>query len=195
MSRLYESHPVPIEVLRQLIRLDVETGRLYWLPRDVKWFDDGKHSAARACATWNARWAGAEALTATDAKSGRRVGNILSRIYKAHRVVFALVHGYWAKEVDHKDVNPSNNLPSNLRAADRQGNTRNRGANKVGSSKYKGVCWHKAGNKWMASCRYDRQKSEYLGLFDCEVSAAKAYDAVARQHHGEFARLNFPEER
>ncbi len=37
-------------------------------------------------------------------------------------------------------------------------------------------------------------KSIYLDTFQTDLDAARAYDRAARQYHGRFARLNFPEE-
>ena len=48
------------------------------------------------------------------------------------------------------------------------------------SSKYRGVTWHKKANKWRAQIKVGG-KSEWLGDFDDEAEAAKAYDTRARQ--------------
>ena len=37
-------------------------------------------------------------------------------------------------------------------------------------------------------------KYKHLGSFQCEIEAAKAYDAAAKEVFGVYARLNFPED-
>jgi hypothetical protein len=36
------------------------------------------------------------------------------------------------------------------------------------------------------------KKTKHLGYFNEEIEAAKCYDQYAKEHYGEFAKLNFP---
>ena len=58
------------------------------------------------------------------------------------------------------------------------------------TSKYRGVCWNKAGRKWYAQIGYSGE-DHYLGTFSDERSAAEAYDAAALELHGDKAKTNF----
>lgn len=59
------------------------------------------------------------------------------------------------------------------------------------TSAFVGVYWHAQARKWAAAIKVDGRR-KHLGLFGIEEEAARAYDAAARLHRGEFARLNFP---
>lgn len=92
--------------------------------------------------------------------------------------------------VDHIDNNTLNNKKENLRIATYNQNAWNRSKTKTRKchSIYLGVTWVKAVKKWQACIG-----NKYLGRFDDEVMAAKAYDTEARKLYKEFAKLNFPE--
>ena len=95
--------------------------------------------------------------------------------------------------VDHVNHDGMDNRRANLRAATRAQNMHNRRKRaKCGSSRYKGVSWRKGTRKWAARIGID-SKSIYLGSFEHEIEAARAYDEAAKIHHGEFACLNVPE--
>lgn len=107
--------------------------------------------------------------------------------YFMHKVAFYWTYGYLPDQVDHINRNTSDNRISNLRAATQAQNSCNKGAR--GKSKYRGVYWHNKNRKWVTSLRKEGV-SHYVGCFECEIEAAKAYNEKAKELHGEFASLN-----
>lgn len=95
---------------------------------------------------------------------------------------------------DHIDGNIYNNRKSNLRPAthsDNFGNRRKQScyAGKPTSSIYKGVCYSEKENVYKVSVsKYN--KVVYRGTFSDELEAAAAYNRVASEVFGSFARLN-----
>jgi hypothetical protein len=90
--------------------------------------------------------------------------------------------------VDHKNGNPLDNRLENLRPATLAQNQWNKSKR---SGSYKGVNWMPRQRRWQASIRVNGVYM-YLGLYQSEADAAKAYDLAALKWHKEFARLNFP---
>jgi len=72
-------------------------------------------------------------------------------------------------------------------------NNANRRYSPNASSQYLGVSRDTRRRKWVAHIK-DRRKERYLGSFDMEQDAARAYDRTAVTVHGPYANLNFPEE-
>ena len=95
--------------------------------------------------------------------------------------------------VDHQNRNKLDNRLANLRLATFSENMCNRIRDKSkASSKYIGVSFNKRSKRWVCRIGHD-SKSIWLGTFDNEIDAAKAYDEAAKKYHAQFAQLNFPE--
>lgn len=102
-----------------------------------------------------------------------------------HRLIAKAATG---QLVDHIDGNTLNNCRSNLRICSQRQNVRN-GKKRSAKNPYKGLIWTPHCNKWSARITVD-YKSIHLGVFEDPKDAARAYNAAAIKHFGEFARLN-----
>jgi len=92
-------------------------------------------------------------------------------------------------KLDHINRDGLNNTRENLRIGSQAQNARNKTSAVGASSEFLGVDIHKSTGRWRSRLMH-KGKSIYLGLFDSENDAAKAYDDAAIIH-GDFANLNF----
>lgn len=95
------------------------------------------------------------------------------------------------QQVDHINHDALDNTKGNLRIVSNQQNQMN-STSRTGSSKYKGVSWNKAINKWTAHIKENGIK-HHIGCFESQEEAAKAYDTEAIRRFGEYADPNFKE--
>lgn len=147
------------DAVAELLRYDPDTGKLHWVVSRgrVKAGDEaGSH------------------------QHGYIYIRINSRRYKAHRLAWVLTYGEWPKhQIDHINGDKADNRISNLRSLTHQENARAFRKPSFGvSSKYRGVSWDKRAGKWRAYIMNDL-KLKYLGGFECELEAARAYDTAA----------------
>lgn len=92
---------------------------------------------------------------------------------------------------DHRNGDGLDNRRENLRIATQAQNLMNRGCPSNNTSGFKGVTRKR--DKWAAECRAGGAKKRIAGFATAE-QAARAYDAMAIEMHGEFAWLNFPDD-
>ena len=130
----------------------------------------------------------------TDRSSG------YTEIIDMHRVIWEnargpIPAGMTVDHVEHGSFGALDNRKNNLRLAsrkDQQGNRRK--SKRALHSQWKGVQFVVGSGRWVAAITINL-KTTYIGTFQSETEAAKAYDVAAREHFGEFASLNFPADR
>lgn len=167
-----------IELTQKYVKelFDYRDGELYWKVTKAQRVKIGDHAGGIK-------------------KDGYREVKIDGKGYLAHRLIFLYHYDYLPQFLDHIDGNPLNNDITNLREATIQENNWNVGKYKVingksTSSEYKGVTRYERDKKYRAQIVINR-KRKHLGYFTSEIDAAMAYDKVAIEYFGEFAKLNF----
>lgn len=154
------------EYAQSLFDLDIESGWLIW-----KYNPDRPNN-------WNGRFVGKPA----GSMSGNGYINVCvdGNKYGVHRIIWLWLYGYVPERIDHKDDNPSNNRPHNLRAATHSQNI------------FNGFCdtstgVERHGAKYRARINVEKCRLE-LGSFDSFEEANTAYRVAALEHYGEFVR-------
>jgi hypothetical protein len=109
-------------------------------------------------------------------------------IYRCNRLAWLFMTGEWPSgEVDHANTIEGDDRFENLRDATKAQNQHNRRRNWRGTSRYKGVHFHKLTGKWGASIQVNGER-RHLGLFDLEEDAAQVRILESVALHGAFAR-------
>jgi hypothetical protein len=177
---------IPIEYLRECFELDAENGRLFWKERPRQHF-----RTEHGWKIFNATHPKKEALR-NRTKDGYLHGSVryngVAIDMLAHRVIFALVFGRYPEHcIDHVNGNPSDNRLMNLREATFSQNRYNSRGRQRSLTQVKGVTKRRGG--YRASI-YLSGRNVHLGDFPTIDIAAAAYAAAAKQHFGEFARID-----
>lgn len=119
-------------------------------------------------------------------RSQRQGNKILG--FKMHRVLMNVIDPKIF--VDHEDHNGLNNQKGNLRICDNQKNQWNGSSCSSSKSQHRGVSFFKKGKRtWRATIMING-KNKYLGSFENEGDAAKAYNDAAVKRDTIFHKLN-----
>jgi HNH endonuclease/AP2 domain len=108
------------------------------------------------------------------------------RHYKAHRLAWLYVYGYWPNLVDHINRDGLDNSIANLREASEVQNKFNSVYPK-GETGYRGVSFYK--NRYMAQISHNG-KSFYIGRYKTAEEAYAAWCRKAEELRGEFVRTD-----
>ena len=146
--------------------------------------------------TWKkVPWAPARIKVLLGKKAGYNSPNkyamvkIQQRLYRVHRIIWAVVTGKWPKEyIDHKNSDPYDNRWDNLREATHTENNLNR-VRTENASGFRRVLWHKKNKNWMAVIKH-KGKSRHLGSFPTREEAYMVACSAAKALQGEFARFD-----
>lgn len=171
---------ISVEAISRLVRLDPETGRLFWKSKTIDQFEHLRPNLRlRQLARWESMFAGREAF-AGNHKGYRRTKLMGQNIY-AHHVVWALVHGRWPDEIDHDNRDRSDNRPSNLIERTHAENMKNQAIRSNNTSGVGGVCWNVRQKCWVSRISHDGRRI-YLGKFDSFDAAADARRKAEAQY-------------
>jgi hypothetical protein len=173
---------IPASDLHQIFILN-DDGTLIW---------KAKRGLNRYDRRFNTLFAG-KIAGSTSGDGYRRIGITFEGMtfsFLAHDIVWAMVKGDWVSEdrqLDHKNGDHDDNRFSNLRECSQGSNVKNRLLNADNTTGFKGLKVKRGVFEVYVNAD---NKRHYVGSYRDPIDAARAYDAAAIMHHGEFAKTN-----
>lgn len=170
--------------LQEILSYDPGTGLFVWRARKPSQFTNNKRQTAEHnCAIWNGNYAGKPAMCYLRS-NGYLVGNLGGRIYRAHRVAWAITYNRWPiGDIDHINRNRQDNRIANLREATRSENLRNKRLQDNNKSGIIGVSWAQERDQWNVKIGHNG-KSINCGYFNKLSDAANARAAAELRFWG-----------
>ena len=153
-----------------------------------------EHDARRGVLIWKAK-PNRKIIIGTIAGSlNKTTGYIQVRIdgvvYSLHRLIWLYVHGTWPRdEIDHIDLNKTNNRIENLREATSSNNKCNQTVRSDSMSRVRGIYEDKRriARRFRPHVAING-KRHWLGSFASKEEAAAVRRASVVKYHGDFAR-------
>ena len=108
------------------------------------------------------------------------------QIFRRHRIVFAMHHGFMPEFIDHINGIKNDDKIENLREATKTQNQYNTKLRKNNTSGVKGITWHKRIEKWAIQITVNKKK-HHIGYFDDIELAELVIQEARNKYHKEFA--------
>ena len=134
---------------------------------------------------WNTRFANKEVGFKNQGYIRVRLPN--NKCLYAHQIAFLLMTGSIPEEIDHRDLNRTNNVWKNLRDCTHSENAANCFKRITNKSGFKGVCWNKSNKAWQMNIQF--QHKTYFGYFSTKEGAYAAYCLKSAELHKEFGNV------
>lgn len=121
--------------------------------------------------------------TAGSKSNGYNVIGFKDNNYRIHRIVFYVAHGYLPLIVDHKHGKDAGDGIDNLQEVTQQQNLIKKSMQRNNKTGFRGVCWDKRTEKFMAYITKDGKRT-HLGRFDTAIEASIVYESKAKEFFG-----------
>ena len=120
-------------------------------------------------------------------KNGYRIIYFNGKKYPAHRIAWNLYYGEWpSKEIDHINLNRSDNRIKNLRLADRYQNMANTEKLSTNKSGNKGVYYCNSSKYWVS--KITARGETYRFFSENKKEAIYIAEGIRKILHGEYGR-------